>query len=103
MDNLWISAGIVLEEGADLTQAQRELRRLEAQTQSEPGCIAFEIRQNLEKPEHFTLWECWTGEEALKAHFEASHTRDYLKHGLTRLDYIERLGPIGTGTTETQS
>lgn len=94
MKNLWISAGIVLNDNADLVTAQRELRQLVAKTASEPGCIAFEIRQNLEQPEQFTLWECWTGEDALKAHFEAPHTRAYLALALTKVNYIERLGPI---------
>ncbi|TQV74453.1 putative quinol monooxygenase [Denitrobaculum tricleocarpae] len=103
MQNLWISAGIALNDGADLIKAQTELQHLMEKTALEPGCIAFEIRQNLERPEHFTLWECWTGEDALKAHFEAPHTVAYLKLGLTKVNYIERLGPIGNRPTGTQS
>lgn len=94
MENLWISAGIVLNDDADLLTAQRELQRLMEKTVSEPGCIVFEIRQNLEHPKQFTLWECWTGEDALKAHFKTPHTLAYLELGLTRVNYIERLGPI---------
>ena len=98
MDNLWISAGIALQEGANLATAETELEKLMRETQSEPGCIAFEVRQNLEQPGNFTLWECWAGEEAFKAHFDAPHTVAYLSLNLTKVNYIERLGPTRNGS-----
>ncbi len=103
MDSLWINAEIVLTDGADLITAQTELRELMEKTKSEPGCIEFQVLQNLEQPEHFTLWECWTGEDALEAHFNAPHTVAYLALGLTKVNSIERLGPIRDSASEIQS
>ncbi|MEO1114946.1 MAG: putative quinol monooxygenase [Pseudomonadota bacterium] len=95
MSNYFISAGIELKDGASLQEAETGLRKLAEQTQSEPGCLLFEIRQNLEAPEKFTLWECWTDKQALADHFEADHTRAYLERDLTEVRYIEELGEIG--------
>ncbi|MET1411083.1 putative quinol monooxygenase [Roseibium sp. HPY-6] len=95
MSNYFISAGIELKSGADLKEAQEGLRRLVEQTRSEPGCLLFEIRQNLENPGRFTLWECWTDKQALADHFEAEHTKAYLARDLTEVNYIEELSEIG--------
>ncbi|WP_420414624.1 putative quinol monooxygenase [Roseibium sp.] len=95
MGQYFISAGIELSQGANLQQAEKELRDLVTKTQEEPGCILFEIRQNLKDRTKFTLWECWTNPEALAAHFKAEHTKAYLAKNLTEVRYIEELGEIG--------
>ncbi|WP_299481023.1 putative quinol monooxygenase [uncultured Roseibium sp.] len=95
MSKYFISAGIELKPGASLKEAQDELRRLAEQTQSEPGCLLFEIRQNLKEPGKFTLWERWTDKQALADHFEAEHTKAYLARDLTEVNYIEELSEIG--------
>ncbi|GAB2183218.1 putative quinol monooxygenase [Roseibium sp. LAB1] len=99
MGNYFISAGIELQQGADLARAEMELRRLVAETQHEPGCNFFEIRQNLQDPGKFTLWESWTNKDALAAHFEMPHTKAYLAQNLTQVSYIEELGEIGTSVS----
>ncbi|MFD2206140.1 putative quinol monooxygenase [Kiloniella antarctica] len=91
MKKLWISAGIELQNDADLKKTKTALCELVKQTVKEPGCIQFEILQHQDKPQCFTLWECWTSDDALKAHFKAPHTLDYLSHDYTKVNYIERL------------
>jgi len=102
MSEYVISAGIELQDGADQKQAEAGLRLLAEQTRSEPGCIRFEIRQNLKEPHKFTLWECWENRQALADHFEMPHTKAYLAQNLTEVNYIEELGEVGqascTGT-----
>lgn len=95
MSNYFISAGIELVAGADLKQAEDGLRQLVEATQQEPGCLLFEIRQNLKDPTKFTLWERWTSKQALADHFEAAHTKAYLARNLTQVRYIEELAGIG--------
>lgn len=95
MSQYFISAGIELTDGASLAETETELRALVTQTQKEPGCLLFEIRQNLKDRTKFTLWECWTDPEALAAHFKADHTKAYLAKNLTQVRYIEELGGIG--------
>lgn len=94
MTDFFISAGIELQEGADLRKAEAGLKHLVEATRQEPGCKFFEIRQNLQDRSKFTLWECWTDRAALAAHFEMPHTRAYLDQNLTRVNYIEELGEI---------
>ncbi|MES0882913.1 putative quinol monooxygenase [Roseibium sp. SCP14] len=100
MPNHYISACIELQDGADLQKAEKGLRLLAEQTQGEPGCLLFEIRQNLKEPSKFTLWECWTDRQALSDHFEMEHTKTYLAQNLTRVNYIEELGEIGMSADE---
>ena len=94
MTNLWISAGIELVEGRDLAETRDALRELVSLTRQEPGCLAFDILEDNEKPGRFTLWEHWTEADALSAHFETPHTRAYLARDLTRVNYIERLSRL---------
>jgi quinol monooxygenase YgiN len=98
MGHYFISAGIELTDGTPLKQAETELQKLVEETRKEPGCIQFEIRQNLKERSKFTLWECWTDPEALAAHFEAKHTKTYLSKNLTQVSHIEELGEIGDQT-----
>jgi quinol monooxygenase YgiN len=95
MSKHFISAGIELQDGADLKQAEIGLRLLAEKTQSEPGCILFEIRQNQKELGKFTLWESWTDRQALANHFEMPHTKDFLAQNLTQVNYIEELAEIG--------
>jgi len=95
MTRYFISAGIELQEGADLGATEAGLKTLVEETRNEPGCHLFEIRQNLQDRTKFTLWECWTDKAALAAHFEMPHTRAFLARNLTQVRYIEELGEIG--------
>ncbi|MCZ4281446.1 antibiotic biosynthesis monooxygenase [Kiloniella laminariae] len=97
---LWISAGIEVQDHAEIERARTELEKLVAATQHEPDCFKFEILQNIEKPQCFTLWECWADADALKAHFETTHTKAYLALGLTEVNYIERLESCAGGAME---
>jgi len=42
-------------------------------TREEPGCIAYDLLENLEDPREFTFVEEWQGESALEAHFSTDH------------------------------
>ncbi|MGI3168601.1 putative quinol monooxygenase [Pseudooceanicola sp. C21-150M6] len=91
----FVSAGIEAVEGTDLAHVERELAILVAATVKEPGCIRFEIRQNLENLRRFVLWEEWTGPEALADHFRYAHTERVIGAQITRVIYNEKLGEIG--------
>lgn len=93
MNKLWISAGIELQVGADLQDTKNALLHLVEETLKEPGCIRFEILQQQDKPQCFTLWECWVDDMALQAHFAAPHTKAYMAQEFTKVNYIERLQP----------
>jgi quinol monooxygenase YgiN len=54
-----------------------ELRAvLESQVEpsrSEPGCLQYQLLENLENPNQFTFIEEWRDEEALNAHTQTDH------------------------------
>ncbi len=95
MTNLWVSAEVELADGACLAEAESELKKLVVVTLEEPGCIQFEIRQEIGKPECFILWECWVDAEALQAHYDAPHTLAYFAKNLTKINSVQKLEPLG--------
>ncbi len=91
MSTLWINAGIEVLEGKDIQQARDALNNLAIETRKEPGNLKFSVLQQRDKPESFTLWECWGDDNALQQHFAAAHTKAYLAQAWTKLIHIERL------------
>ena len=91
MENLWVSAGIRLTKHADLAETKQALLALRDETLKEPGCLQFDILQQRDHPENFTLWEHWKREEDLQNHFREPHTTAYLARDLTEVVYIEKL------------
>ena len=91
METLLVSAGLATSEGKSSTQALAQLKRLQAQTIDEPGCIRFDLLQHRDNPQLFTLWEEWHSELDLEQHFKAAHTLQYLALELTTVNYVEKL------------
>jgi quinol monooxygenase YgiN len=48
-------------------------------TREEPGCIDYELLENLEDPREFAFVEEWQSESALEAHFATDHIADALQ------------------------
>ncbi|MEH6348184.1 MAG: putative quinol monooxygenase [Bermanella sp.] len=94
MKKLWISAGLITTQGQTALQVKEAIRLLHSKTIQETGCIRFEILQHQDTPTHFTLWEEWTNEAALQAHYDAPHTQAYFALSLTEVSYIEKLEKI---------
>jgi quinol monooxygenase YgiN len=49
------------------------LRKLTEATRTEPGCIKYDLHQDLSDETHFTFIEQWANEEALQLHFQTEH------------------------------
>ncbi len=86
-----ISAGIELVDPMRKAQALEAMAELVAKTIEEPGCILFEIRQDLENSNRFTLWEIRKKTEDLDKHFQYPHTKTYLAENWTQVRYVEKL------------
>ena len=46
---------------------------LVAATRAEPGCISYELLQNIAAPHELTVVEEWADAESLEAHFATDH------------------------------
>ena len=103
MSRYYVSAGLELTPGTDPQAAATMLAGLAETTRDEPGCIFFEVRQNIDDPQRFTLWECWTGPDALARHFEYDHTKAVLATGMTRVCYIEKLTDVSCDPAPTSA
>jgi len=66
-------------------ELKRVLTGLAAPTRQEPGCLSYEIFQNLADPCDFTFVEEWASDAALDAHWQAPHTQDALARGVPLL------------------
>ena len=91
MTQLCVNAVLVTNDNQPTEEVKKELLSLQKLTLEEAGCIRFEILQDHNAPERFTLWEIWISQEALDVHLKAPYTQCYLDKGLTSLDHIEKL------------
>lgn len=58
-------------------KAQVLLKQMNADTQNEPGLIAFTILRETGRPNHFALLEMWKSEGDYATHLAAAHTRKF--------------------------
>lgn len=58
--------------GDDVAAAIRQTRVVEL-TQSEPGCVAYEIDRDADSPDRFVVYERWRDLAALEAHALTPH------------------------------
>ena len=65
---------------ADKLDAARPLMRevIEA-TRAEPGCRAYSYAEDVAEPGLFRVTELWDSREALAAHFETPHMREWVE------------------------
>jgi quinol monooxygenase YgiN len=71
----------------ELVKAQVEASR------KDPGCAHFEVFQQADRPNHFSVIEAWNDRAAFDAHIVTTHSRDFRKQ-LTPLSgglYDERI------------
>ncbi len=102
MNKLWINAGSEVQNGKDIQQAKQALAKLAQETMQESGCFEFQILQDINSPQRFTLRECWRDADALSAHFEQAHTKAYLEQELTSVNYIEHLNLVSDDSNSPQ-
>lgn len=53
------------------------LRSLSDASRKEPGNLRFEVQQQANRPNHFTVVEVWADHKAYEAHVIAPHTRQF--------------------------
>ncbi len=51
------------------------LHQFAAESRKDPGCISFQVLQEPQRRNHFTLVQVWQSEDAFIAHEAAAHTR----------------------------
>lgn len=74
------------------------LKKLIDATRTEPGCIEYNLHEDLSDATHLTLLEQWTNEEALQLHFQTEHFKEatgYLNAFYTKPIKIFKYKKIG--------
>lgn len=56
---------------------QQHLETLVQATRQEPGCITYELHQDLENPEGFYMFERWVDAAALQTHDGSAHIQAF--------------------------
>lgn len=56
-----------------------ELKKLVPLVRKEPGCEAYILHQDVEKPEEFHFYEVWADQKALDVHSTAEALTNYAK------------------------
>lgn len=60
-----------------LDEAINMLRQFTADSQKDPGVVRFELLQQDNRHNHFTIVEVWQSREAFDAHSAADHTKRF--------------------------
>ncbi|KOO44208.1 putative quinol monooxygenase [Priestia koreensis] len=55
----------------------KELQAVLEPSRAEAGCVQYVLHESMEKQGVFVFYEIWKDEEALKAHVEADHYKNY--------------------------
>jgi len=55
------------------------LKKMNADSQSEPGLVSFTVRRETVHGNHFALYEIWKSEADLATHLAVPHTRQFRK------------------------
>ncbi|MEW4282889.1 putative quinol monooxygenase [Priestia koreensis] len=55
----------------------KELQAVLEPSRAEAGCVQYVLHESMEKQGVFVFYEIWRDEEALKAHVEADHYKNY--------------------------
>ena len=63
---------------------------IEKETQSEPGCLQYELFQSVQNPDTLVLMERWTDQASLEAHLEIMKKRDMNTHSAMRAEPATR-------------
>lgn len=68
---------------AMIEKAKRELKKLVAQTQREPGCICYELHQSAEDDAVFLFYERWAQKSDVDRHFKTPHFQAWEQKSIT--------------------
>lgn len=72
-------------------QLKAALREVVAETVKEPGCIMFQVFEDLENPGKFVLWEIFKNREALRDHINKDYTKAYFATGFMERTHVMKL------------
>ena len=53
------------------------LKAMSVDTAAEAGNVSYEVLQQVNRGNHFTVLEAWTNRKALDGHVMAAHTREF--------------------------
>jgi quinol monooxygenase YgiN len=54
-------------------------KKAQGSSRAEPGCLRYEVQQNLEEPGEFAILESWRDLKALQDHFASPHFAEFIK------------------------
>lgn len=74
-------------------EGETMLKMLAEASRAEPGAARFDVLTQASRPNHMTLIEAWTSDDAWRKHLAAKHTKDFRRSLLPRSGslYDERL------------
>lgn len=67
-------------------EVRKELLALTGPTRSEPGCINYDLHQDLDNPSVFMFYENWKSKEDLDKHMETAHFKAWREKAEILLD-----------------
>jgi quinol monooxygenase YgiN len=67
-------------------------KKAQGPSRAEPGCVRYEVQQNLEEPGEFVVLESWRNLKALQDHFATPHFAEFIKEIGSAVEEAPHLG-----------
>ena len=58
--------------------------KLQEESRREPGCIMYVVQRSRENPRHYLIYEQYKDDDALAAHRNSPHFKEYATNGFYR-------------------
>jgi quinol monooxygenase YgiN len=75
--NIYAVTHVDVAGGANLAEPIKTLQEFAADSRKDPGCVRFEVVQQVDRTNHFTIVSVWRSREALEAHTAAPYTKRF--------------------------
>jgi quinol monooxygenase YgiN len=75
--NIYVVTHVDVAGGANLGEPAGILREFAADSRKDPGCVRFELVQQVDRLNHFTIVSVWRTREAFEAHTGAAYTKRF--------------------------
>jgi quinol monooxygenase YgiN len=75
--NIYVVTHVDVAGGANLAEPIKILQEFAADSRKDPGCVRFELVQQVDRLNHFSIFSVWRTREAFEAHTGAAYTKRF--------------------------
>jgi len=75
--NIYVVTHVDIAGGSNLAEPIKILQEFAAASRRDPGCVRFELVQQTDRLNHFTIVSVWRSRESFEVHTAAAYTKQF--------------------------